>query len=124
MVRSVKVPQAPILHVDTTEAVKNALEAAKIYGKTSPEAKMAWDIVEELDAANSHHRAEDIHVQTKVSSEAPKSPKPAVEKKQAVPKTIEEAIGAAMLSSNIYGHHAVETRMAWELVEELDAALR
>ena len=45
-------PVAPIIHADTSEAVANALEASKMYGGTSPEARVAWDIVEELDAAN------------------------------------------------------------------------
>ena len=40
------------VHADTSDAVKNALEASRVYGKTSAEARMAWDIVEELDAAN------------------------------------------------------------------------
>lgn len=47
-----KVPAAPVVHADTSEAVKNALEASKVYGATSEEAKLAWDIVEEVDAAN------------------------------------------------------------------------
>ena len=34
------------------EAVKDAMAAAEKYGKASPEARAAWDIVEEIDAAN------------------------------------------------------------------------
>lgn len=36
--------------VDSSEAVKAALEASKKYGATSPEARVAWDIVEEMDS--------------------------------------------------------------------------
>ena len=33
------------------DAVKAAMAAAEKYGKASPEARAAWDIVEEIDAA-------------------------------------------------------------------------
>ena len=39
---------------DSSEAVKNALEASKKFGATSKEARVAWEIVEEIDASNSH----------------------------------------------------------------------
>ena len=38
--------------VDTSPAVQEALEASKKYGASSPEARAAWDIVEEMDASN------------------------------------------------------------------------
>mmetsp|Transcript_14205 Transcript_14205/g.20948 ORF Transcript_14205/g.20948 Transcript_14205/m.20948 type:complete len:221 (+) Transcript_14205:135-797(+) len=38
--------------VDSSEAVKAALEASKTHGPTSPEARVAWDIVEEMDASD------------------------------------------------------------------------
>lgn len=38
--------------VDSSAAVKAALEASKKYGPTSKEAAVAWDIVEELDASD------------------------------------------------------------------------
>lgn len=47
-----KANQAPTVHTDTSDAVKNALAASRLYGKQSPEARMAWDIVEEMDSAN------------------------------------------------------------------------
>lgn len=37
---------------DTSEAVEAAMEASEKYGKTSQEARLAWNVVEELDAAN------------------------------------------------------------------------
>ena len=40
------------VHTDTSDAVKKALEASRVYGKTSVEARMAWELVEEMDAAN------------------------------------------------------------------------
>jgi len=37
---------------DTTEYVAAALEASKKYGATSKEARLAWEQVEEMDAAD------------------------------------------------------------------------
>lgn len=37
---------------DTTEYVAAALEASKKYGATSKEARIAWEAVEEIDAAD------------------------------------------------------------------------
>ena len=39
------------VHTDTSDAVKKALEASRVFGKTSVEARMAWELVEELDSA-------------------------------------------------------------------------
>jgi len=53
-------PKKPVerksVHKDTSDAIKAALEASKIYGKTSVEARMAWETVEEIDATNAHHK--------------------------------------------------------------------
>jgi hypothetical protein len=43
---------APTVHSDTSDAVKRALEASRTHGTTSVEARMAWEEVEEMDAAN------------------------------------------------------------------------
>ncbi len=37
---------------DSSAAIEAALEASKTYGATSPEAALAWEIVEELDASD------------------------------------------------------------------------
>ena len=44
------------VHMDTSKAIEAALEASKTFGKTSVEARMAWELVEEIDAANAHHK--------------------------------------------------------------------
>lgn len=36
---------------DSETAIKDAMAASKKHGATSPEARAAWDIVEEIDAA-------------------------------------------------------------------------
>lgn len=40
--------------VDSSSAVKDAQAASKKYGATSKEARIAWEIVEEMDSSNSH----------------------------------------------------------------------
>jgi Holliday junction resolvase RusA-like endonuclease len=37
---------------DTSQYVKQALEAVEKYGATSKEARLAWETVEEMDASN------------------------------------------------------------------------
>lgn len=116
------VPAAPIVHADTSEAVKNALEASRVFGKTSREAQLAWDIVEEVAAANSRHRVDDIHV-AKIIPAEPEATPTTTKATTSVPRTVDEAVDAAMLASKIYGTHSTEARVAWELVEELDSAI-
>ena len=41
--------------VDTSEAIKAALAASKEFGATSPEARMAWEAVEEMDSADTRY---------------------------------------------------------------------
>ena len=38
--------------VDSEAVIAKALMASKKHGATSPKAQVAWDIVEEVDAAN------------------------------------------------------------------------
>lgn len=38
--------------VDSSEAVEAALKASKEFGPTSKEARVAWDIVEEMDSSD------------------------------------------------------------------------
>jgi hypothetical protein len=37
---------------DASAAIQAALEASRAYGPTSPEARVAWDAVEEMDASD------------------------------------------------------------------------
>ena len=39
------------LAADSSEAIKEAMAASEKYGASSPEARAAWDIVEEMDAS-------------------------------------------------------------------------
>jgi CP12 domain len=40
---------------DSSAAVAAALEATKKYGATSPEARVAWDTVEEMDSSDNRY---------------------------------------------------------------------
>jgi len=120
------IEMAPTVHSDTSDAVKRALEASRIHGSTSVEARMAWEEVEELDASNSHHKPSDVHVASPADCTSVVTPVVEVQKKTAkaaaaAPQTVDEAIKAALFLSKVYGNHASESRLAWELVEELEA---
>ena len=41
--------------VDASDAIKAALEASKKFGVHSPEARMAWEAVEEMDSADTRY---------------------------------------------------------------------
>ena len=116
------------VHSDTSELVKKALEMSRTYGKTSKEARMAWEVVEEMDAANSHHSKGNIHVPAEATPEEECSEAPTLEKEEPStliktnPETVEEAIAIAMSLKQTYGASSKESRLAWELVEEMEAA--
>ena len=41
-----------LLKADSAQAIKDAQAASEKYGASSPEARVAWDLVEEIDASN------------------------------------------------------------------------
>jgi hypothetical protein len=45
---------------DSSKEVQEALEISKKFGETSPEARAAWDVVEEMDASNRYGRKSDF----------------------------------------------------------------
>lgn len=112
----------PTVRNDNSEAVNNALEASKIYGKTSKEARLAWDIVEEVDSANSDHRSDNLLVKKEEECTTDEPDGSLDNGKQGLPKTVEEAIERASMMSKVYGKRSSDARMAWELVEEMDSA--
>mmetsp|Transcript_2601 Transcript_2601/g.5629 ORF Transcript_2601/g.5629 Transcript_2601/m.5629 type:complete len:177 (+) Transcript_2601:125-655(+) len=101
---------------DTTAAVEEAMEASETYGKASPEARAAWGLVEELDAANSHEKAR-LQQLEKKKAELEKL----IEDKVEAPTLHEdtsELVKKALMMSRVYGKTSVEAKMAWEAVEE------
>jgi len=114
--------EEPTVREDNSEAVKMAMEASEIYGKTSKEARMAWDTVEELDAANSRHRSESLYVKKEEECTTDEPAGGLDNAKEGPPKTVEAAIERASMMSQVYGKRSSEARTAWELVEEMDSA--
>ena len=111
---------------DTSEAVQAAMEASEKYGKTSPEARVAWNVVEELDAANSHEKAMAKQIQTQ-QAEIERLQKLVADKARQGPTVhtdTSDAVKNALEASRLYGKTSAEARMAWDIVEEMDAANR
>lgn len=44
--------QLSVVHPDASAAIEAAVQASKNFGPTSPEARVAWDVVEEISAAD------------------------------------------------------------------------
>lgn len=93
-----------------------AKKASKEFGPTSPEAKTAWDVVEELDAAKSHSKKADV-VPEAVAVDSPESAGNADFKIE----TAADAMAEAKRITEEKGISSPEARIAWELVEELAA---
>lgn len=47
--------QLAMARPDSSKAIKDALEVSKKFGPSSPEAAMAWEIVEELDSSDNRY---------------------------------------------------------------------
>merc|ERR1711920_1213272 len=98
--------------------------AKKIYGIHSAEARTAWDVVEEMDAAinDSKRNAKDVEA----AAAAAKAALQAVgteEAKESIQLTdTSAAIKIALEASKEYGKTSFEAKMAWEAVEEIDSA--
>lgn len=45
-------PRVPLARLDTSAAVEEALKKTATFGIDSDEARVAWDIVEEMDASD------------------------------------------------------------------------
>mmetsp|Transcript_44578 Transcript_44578/g.66148 ORF Transcript_44578/g.66148 Transcript_44578/m.66148 type:complete len:150 (-) Transcript_44578:137-586(-) len=101
--------------VDTSAAVKDALAASEKFGSTSAEAKAAWDIVEELDASNSHQ----AKAPTATATETPEAASTGDADFKIT--TAAEALKAAKAITEEKGITSPDARIAWELVEELAA---
>ena len=97
------------------EAVAAAKKASEEFGPTSPEARSAWDIVEEMDAAKSHVQKKEEPAP--VEAVADKSSGNADFKIE----TSEQAMAEAKRITEEKGIASPDARLAWELVEELAA---
>jgi len=108
-------------HVDTADAIKAAMEASAKYGKTSVEARLAWDAVEEMDAANSHVKQQESDAKPAAvavaEAAAPKDSAAIASEKM----TMKEALAEAKRITEEMGISSPEARVAWEIVEEIGA---
>lgn len=133
----------------SANAVQAALETSKKFGPTSPEARVAWDEVEELSAARSHAN-EDIEIRNVKSAELRGyleefSASEEMKQKLAKMKALAEEIQAIQMtspsvgkdksaSSSIavqnalkkakemrakFGDDSSEAKLAWETLEEI-----
>eukprot|EP00565_Helicotheca_tamesis_P008586 CAMPEP_0185728804 /NCGR_PEP_ID=MMETSP1171-20130828/4199_1 /TAXON_ID=374046 /ORGANISM="Helicotheca tamensis, Strain CCMP826" /LENGTH=203 /DNA_ID=CAMNT_0028397549 /DNA_START=50 /DNA_END=661 /DNA_ORIENTATION=+ len=130
--------------VDSSEAVKAALDATKKYGATSPEARVAWDIVEEMDASDNSVASQgyksDKNTDEKIAAlsalleaqkanvdkiaslaseiKAVKVAQPAAAKGEDSP-ALQAALKDAREASEKFGKTSKEAVLAWETVEEI-----
>jgi len=107
-------------HVDTADAIKAAMAASEEFGKTSVEARLAWDAVEEMDAANSHVKSQETSSAPAAVADAPAEAKEsaAIDSEK---MTMSEALAEAKRITEELGISSAEARVAWEIVEEIGA---
>ncbi|KAL3945050.1 MAG: hypothetical protein SGBAC_000841 [Bacillariaceae sp.] len=134
--------------VDTSDLIEEALTASKTYGASSPEARLAWDVVEEIDAMDNNaatlgiapENQEEIqalnarleqHQPTMITLEnIPAEIKPIKlsTTKTTTPKEdsdkLKEALKNARQQTQDFGIHSSEAKIAWETVEELSSSDR
>ena len=149
------VPSARVntaLQAAGSDAIEAALEASKKYGPTSKEARVLWDIVEEMDAADNSAAYKPAVVDkeyedkvkalgqmlTKTKDELDMMKSLAEELKGvklAKPPTssssthsssddsaLKEALAAAQCAWEEFGKDSTEAKLAWETVEEIAAS--
>lgn len=132
----------------SANAVQAALEASKKFGPTSPEARVAWDEVEELSAARSHAN-DDVEIKTVKSAElkayleefsaseeiktklatmkalaeeiqAIKMKNPSSGKEKPVSSiAVQNALKKAKQAREQFGDNSPEAKLAWETLEEI-----
>lgn len=146
---------------DSSEAIAEAMEASRKFGPTSPQARVAWDIVEEINASDNSAAykststpapitemdfdeellkeiGEQIFVQNPVPVKNIKLSHPSQSSwdeilttaadastsdkyEKVTHPTLKKAIGMAELMSEWYGVHSKESKLAWEVVEDISS---
>mmetsp|Transcript_8949 Transcript_8949/g.19199 ORF Transcript_8949/g.19199 Transcript_8949/m.19199 type:complete len:212 (+) Transcript_8949:67-702(+) len=133
---------------DASAAIKEALDASKKYGATSPEARVAWDIVEELDASDNsaasvgvaevetpaeyQEKVEALAALLKEQQEKIASIKSLAEDLKGIklskPEGGSSSVDSAQMSKALeeaksatekFGMDSNEAKLAWETVEEI-----
>ena len=134
--------------VDTSDLIEEALAASKKYGASSPEARLAWEVVEEIDASDNSvatlGASDDFQGAVQGLANKLKLQQPAMASlngmaeeikaiKLSAPKSassnksnpkLQAAMKEAKQLTEIYGAHSSEAKLAWETVEELASSNR
>eukprot|EP00584_Thalassiosira_punctigera_P008989 CAMPEP_0172526196 /NCGR_PEP_ID=MMETSP1067-20121228/1149_1 /TAXON_ID=265564 ORGANISM="Thalassiosira punctigera, Strain Tpunct2005C2" /NCGR_SAMPLE_ID=MMETSP1067 /ASSEMBLY_ACC=CAM_ASM_000444 /LENGTH=156 /DNA_ID=CAMNT_0013309645 /DNA_START=40 /DNA_END=510 /DNA_ORIENTATION=+ len=105
--------------VDSSTAIEEALAATEKFGATSPEARIAWEIVEEMDSATSHVKS-DSAAAAAAAAAAPAAPEKVVVREES-PEYIKAVMEAKVLTEQAKMLSG-KARVAWEAVEEIAAA--
>eukprot|EP00970_Alexandrium_tamarense_P006530 scaffold1112_cov195-Alexandrium_tamarense.AAC.17 len=134
--------------VDTSAAIEAALDASKKFGSTSSEARVLWDIVEEMDASDNSVASKapivDSEYEAKVKSlsqmltktkaeldqvkaladdlKGVKLASPSVGSSAPDDSVMKEALAAARAATEEFGQSSPQARLAWETVEEIAAS--
>lgn len=143
---------------DSSDAIADAMEATRKFGANSPEARVAWDIVEEINASDNSAAysgssvpltsepvfdeellkeiGEQVFAQPVVPVKNIKLNPPSPSSwdevlttaadtstsdkyEKVTHPTMKKAIGMAELMTEWYGVHSKESRLAWEVVEDI-----
>ncbi|KAL7497322.1 hypothetical protein ACHAWT_005769 [Skeletonema menzelii] len=135
--------------LDSSDAIQAALDASKKYGAASPEARVLWDIVEEMDSADNtaafkpavvdEEYADKVkalsQLLTKTKDELDmvksladqlKGVKLAKPTSSSVSGSEDSALKAALddarSAAEAHGKDSIEAKLAWETVEEIAAS--
>mmetsp|Transcript_12044 Transcript_12044/g.25425 ORF Transcript_12044/g.25425 Transcript_12044/m.25425 type:complete len:202 (+) Transcript_12044:201-806(+) len=134
--------------VDSTGAIEAALEASKKFGAASPEAALAWEIVEELDASDNSAASkpalkdaeyegkvkalsqmldktkDELHQMKKLADDLKgvKLAQPSVTASAPDEPAMHRALASARAATEEFGANSVEAKLAWETVEEVAAS--
>ncbi|KAL3945049.1 MAG: hypothetical protein SGBAC_000840 [Bacillariaceae sp.] len=133
--------------VDTSDLIEEALAASKTYGASSPEARLAWEVVEEIDAMDntaatlgmtSDYQEDIQELSTLLKQQQPgrvslknipadiKPIKLSTTKTTPVKESakLKEALKSAKQLTNDFGIHSSQAKIAWETVEEISSSDR
>jgi len=130
---------------DSSDLVAEALAASKKYGASSPEARLAWEAVEEVDSSDnsaaSQGKVADYQSKLQELAAKLKEQQPAMavlsemadeikaiklsaptSKAGAPSAQLQEAMDAARELTEKLGVHSPEAQVAWDVVEEIAAS--
>lgn len=140
-------PTRLLAHTDSSKEIEKAMEMSKKYGSKSREAKVAWDIVEEIDASDNQRNAfqlsskasyanyiDNLHSrlnsckanfkQIKEVSSALKELEisdPQLTKDLMLSNPLANVLAEARASDDVHGPNSPEAVSAWEKVQQMSS---